>query len=245
MRNFQNNMNRNNNQNTGNNNRNRNNVGKRPIENYVSVRDHVELKKMFVKYTATMDLLVNEKFGFRISDFASKMTVDMKEQLQGSKLHDTFNILKDEINNATQVTDETQNQRPYKIKKCWVESCRKHFISFKKFANIQDFCDRCRSVKTTVKKCCKCDIKFRPIYNWSNKCRHCSCIDSRVHKKCSKCLKLFRQKIYGQIDCKSCIEPKIGMRVCQKCSTPFFPTFIFSKNCAICLHDSLLTQSRF
>ena len=246
--------NSNNNRHNGhNNNRNNGNnrcrtIGKRPInDNFVSVRDYVCLKKTFIKFVTTTDRIFKEKFGIQIADVAGQMHDDCKNGLVGAKIHETYNNFRDKISEAFEFRTDVEVQKLplFQTEKCCIDNCQKYFISYRKCTRKQKYCNVCRSIVPLRRKCMRCDIKFKPVFLWSKHCRACCGIDNRLNKKCSKCRQLFKQKIQDQTDCKLCIIPKLGTKICLRCSKQFFPTFPTSYTCAICHFKMLSQQSPF
>ena len=253
QKNNQNNNGRNNGQNnSGQNNNGQNNngqnnrsVGKKPNSNAVSVKDHVQLKKCFMRYVATTTALFKQKFGTDITEVAKNLDDASKENLQGAKIHTEFNDLDASLVEATQPhSSEIKTYKSFEVLKCLHHPCQKLFLCHRQFKHMS-FCDQCRTIRHMPKKCTMCDIKFRPLWNWSIKCRKCRGINTSTFKKCTDCKRPFKTKEIGQKQCKNCIQPQIGKRACQSCSGQFVPQFFSSKNCSICLFRFASKKSAF
>ena len=132
----------------------------------------------------------------------------------------------------------------FEAKYCPYDKCQKAFLCYKKFSD-KIFCDRCTDPKHDLDKCVQCDIKFRPLWAWSVKCRSCRGVNTNTYKKCLYCQRLFKPKKIGQKQCKFCIQPSIGKRVCQNCTEQFVPQFFTSKSCAVCLFKLASRKSVF
>ena len=128
---------------------------------------------------------------------------------------------------------------------CLHHPCQQLWLCHRQFRHVS-FCDQCCKSQHMQKKCKTCDIKFRPLWNWSIKCRTCRGIYTKTYQNRSDSKRAFKSKEIVQKQCKFCIQPEIGKRICQICSEQLCSAVFFCrKTFDICLFRSASRKSIF